>query len=357
MAQYPINTPDALYEAVNYLASGPSGLGQNFQGFSDYFDAYLTGNFRRPYSVTSSFITKVSNGVIGEFTVTVPDTDEIQIGSPVTGTGIGTNAIVVDITGLVITLSVANTNNIINGSVTFSTPPRQINILPIACSAAYQLGPSTFKYEFASPQLIPPFQLGNNLYGSGWSNNFYNDSQGGIGVIECTTTYAIFQVSSLYPGTGDDLGGGFVEVYNMNADISTDCNARVTVLGGTDRVFISAQLNNQISYVNPGAASELTYYVAINRYKGYPNDNPINPDFLFSFDATVFRETYYWDSISGSGTFADIETLFTTVLDQPGPGYYWYILDIRFEIPDGSQLYITTCKVGNRTMSVQVVKQ
>lgn len=294
MAQYPINTPDALYEAVNYLASGPSGLGQNFQGFSSYFDAFLTGNFRRPY--------------------TIDDTS------------------------------------------TLTTIP-VINVPPIACSAAYELSPRTFKYEFASAQPTPPFALGNNIRGSGWANGFYNGYQGAIGVVECTTTYAIFQTSSQYPGTGDDLGGGFVYVDNMNLQLSTDCNARVTVLGATDRVFVGGQINNTISYENPGAASDLTYRVQINRYKGDLNNDPVNPDYLFSFDATVFQESYFFTGLTGTGTTATIESIFTTVIDEPDPGYYWYIMEFTFEVDPGSQLYITTCELGNRSTSVQVVKQ
>ena len=50
MAQFPINTPQGLYEAVNYLASGPQGLGQNFAGFSSFEPAYLTGNYRFPFT-------------------------------------------------------------------------------------------------------------------------------------------------------------------------------------------------------------------------------------------------------------------------------------------------------------------
>ena len=33
MSQYPIVNRDDLIDGVNYLLSGPSGLGQNFQGF------------------------------------------------------------------------------------------------------------------------------------------------------------------------------------------------------------------------------------------------------------------------------------------------------------------------------------
>ena len=34
MSQYPIDNPDSLVEAVNYLLSGPTSLGQNFEGMS-----------------------------------------------------------------------------------------------------------------------------------------------------------------------------------------------------------------------------------------------------------------------------------------------------------------------------------
>ena len=50
MSQYPIDSAEGVYEAVNYLASGPSGLGQDFQGFSSYTDGYVTGNFRKPFT-------------------------------------------------------------------------------------------------------------------------------------------------------------------------------------------------------------------------------------------------------------------------------------------------------------------
>ena len=52
MAKYPVEIGDdeGTADALNYLLSGPAGLGQNFAGFSSYTPAYLTGNFRKPYS-------------------------------------------------------------------------------------------------------------------------------------------------------------------------------------------------------------------------------------------------------------------------------------------------------------------
>ena len=52
MANYPISGGDdqSLLDAVNYSISGPSGLGQQLQGFSDYNSLQLTGNYRIPYT-------------------------------------------------------------------------------------------------------------------------------------------------------------------------------------------------------------------------------------------------------------------------------------------------------------------
>lgn len=295
MSQYPINTADGLYEAVNYLASGPSGLGQNFAGFSDYTDSYLTGNFRKPFSQKT---------------------------------------------------------------------PANIDVGPILCSSAVQLDDKTFQYNFASAQPSPPFSLGNNISGSGWSNGFYNGGQGVVGVVKSTTTYIIFQTVSSYPGIGDDTGGGYVS-FNVTNPVgtavgdrlsnSTDCNARVTVTGGTDRVFIGSQLTNTLSYTCT-TTSDLNYKVQVNRYKAFLNNDPVNPDFLFLFDKTVFEKSYSYTGLSGTGTLPETETIFSTVIDQPVSSYYWYILELQFNA-DAGDISVTEAKLGLRSLSAQVVKQ
>ena len=66
ITKYPIEVSDSegIVDAVNYLLSGPSGLGQNFAGFSSYTPVkYLTGNFRIPYTQAnpaSLYVTGIS---------------------------------------------------------------------------------------------------------------------------------------------------------------------------------------------------------------------------------------------------------------------------------------------------------
>ena len=283
MSQFPINTKQGLYEAVNYLASGPSGLGQDFAGFSSFQPAYLTGNFRLPFTQST---------------------------------------------------------------------PSTLYIAPIACSKAEPLDDYTFKYTFSSTQSTPPFSNGQPLIGAAWTDSFYNGSWAPIGVATCTTTYVIVRSSSAYPGQPADLAGGFVELSANGVLDSTDCNARVIVNSGTDRVFISAQLVDTISYTGSG---DLTYKVQINRYVGFLNNDPTNADYLFIFDATVAERSYTRSGLSGTGTLAEIETVFSTAIDTPVPGFYWYILEVEFDTT--GSLEITQAEFGLRSLSSQVVKQ
>ena len=53
MSQYPINDSTGVYNAVNYLVSSPQSIGQDFNGISEYLPAYLTGNYRLPFTSTT----------------------------------------------------------------------------------------------------------------------------------------------------------------------------------------------------------------------------------------------------------------------------------------------------------------
>jgi hypothetical protein len=281
MSSFPVADGDAVQDAVNYLLSGPSGLGQFFAGYSSYQPKYLTGNYRIPF--TQDTLTR-------------------------------------------------------------------LYVAPIACSSAVQLDDRTFQYNFSSAQATPPFNNGNNISGSGWTNGFYDGNQGVIGVVKCTTTYVIFRTNGFYPGIGDDLTGGNVYLDNVDVLTSTDCDVRVVVSGGTDRIFISGQLDELLGNTGSG---DLTATIQINRYIGQLNTDPINPDYFFNFDATVAEKVYEYTGLT-TGTQL-IETVFSTLIDQPAPGFYRYILEVTFA-PTGS-LIVETDVLKLRSLSAQVVKQ
>jgi hypothetical protein len=287
MAKFPVELGDdeGVIEAINNLLSGPSGLGQNFAGFSSFTPAWLTGNFRVPYTQPSLARLYVPN---------------------------------------------------------------------IALSQSEMLDGRTWKFTFATEQATPPFALGNGIVVKNVDNSFYDDTYLQIGVVECTTTYVIARTTVGYTVIAPSPGG-YVYTITGTGAVSSDANARVTVTGGTDRVFISAQVDNTISYTAT-EADTLTYTVEINRYFGFSNNDPTNPDFLFDFSGTVARKVYTYNVTAGDNTLPQQETIFTSLLDTPEVGFYWYILDLSFDFAN-NLAEITTSELGLRSLSVQVVKQ
>lgn len=306
MAKFPVEVSDkeGIIEGLNYVMSGPSGLGQNFAGFSNYKPYWLTGNFRVPY--TKAFWSDEAKQEV--------------------------NA------------------------------PALLYVAPISLATSEMLDGRTWKFTFATVQKTPPFALGNGITVAGVSDDFYNDTYGTIGVTKCTTEYVIARTTTSYPIHGAGTGGT-VKLITGTGFNSTDCNARVTVTGGSDRVFISAQLDNVLTYLINTTPATLIYTVAVNRYKGFLNNDPINPDYLFDFDETVAQKSYAHAGLSGSGTIPLTESVFTTVLDKPAPGFYWYILEVKFEFnthlvakKSEQNGQVTSGLVGLRSLSAQVVK-
>ena len=375
--QFPIQTGNdtAQADALNYLLSGPSGLGQDFQGYQQWTTGWLTGNFRTPYTVLS--YNAVCSGIAGEYTIVAAanfDTNALTVGMVVSGYGVAPGAVIVSIgtpttEGTTITLDLANTENFNDNDtntvdLTFSPAnPPLLFVDGIDCSSAVRLDPYTFQFNFITTQPAPPFVPGNNITSYDWTDNFYNDKWPRGGVTSCTVDHVVVKTTNPYPNQPDDLLGGKVKYFvtttapDVNA-LSTDCNSKITVTGGTDRVFISAQLINTISYTAT-TSSDLNYAVAINRYKGYPNDDPANPGYVFDLDKTIAKKIYQYPGLVGvDQTLPEVETIFSTFPDSDiAPGYYWYIMDVTFQVTNGGDLQVTQSTLGLRSMSTQVVKQ
>jgi hypothetical protein len=298
MAQFPVSAGTGMEDGVNYLLSGPGGLGQNFAGFDSYSPVkYMTGNFRIPFSQATA----------------------------------------------------AN-----------------LYITGIGISLAEQIDDRTIKYTFTgAPLAAPPFNLGNALTVTGVVPAAYNSQElkdaGAsiyqIGVIECTDTYVLVRtVGIIREGLGVYASGGSIEYNVMDLYNSTDCDVRVTVTGATDRVFVGGQLDQLISYEVTSGPADMTVYVGINRYKAFINSDPINPDYIFEFDDTVVEKAYEYTGLTGTGTLSLLETIFATIVDEPVPAYYRYILEVYFETVTGS-IYVTQNELRLRSIAAQVVKQ
>jgi len=283
--------------------SGPGGLGQNFGGVTSSVPNWVTGNFRTPY--TQSTIAQLY----------VPD---------------------------------------------------------ILLSGAEMLDLRTYKYTFDTTQTPAPFSLGNGINVEGFTDPQYNSDNNGtaaIGVVECTTTYVIVRslsdADSIHApeATASAIAYYYSTARNVAADPYAKSNfisvqdLRVTVTGGTDRVFINSQSDITLTYT--ATTSGTAYVVAdIERWKGNPNSDPTNPEYFFQFDATQIYKVYSFPFTAGTHTIDTFTNIFTSVLDQPKIGFYryFYNLGLGSTATVIADFQFTKCEVNVRTMSTQVVK-
>lgn len=370
MAKFPVEIGDqeGMVDAINYTLSGPSGLGQNFGGVNFSQPSWLTGNFRPPF--TRLPISTLGLGADTGTSITASDPTGILIGQYVSGTGIGTGALVAGTYtagSTTVPLTVANSGPV-SGTINFyNTVPDNLYVAPIALSTAQWIDEYTRKFTFSAAQPSPPFLPGNSVTTSGISIAGYNEKFIGPGVVECTTTYVTVKSNTPQSILGAGTGGtvGYFNTIQAPASgtvaaaetyLKTDCATRLTVSSPTDRVFINATLDNIISYTAT-AASDIQYSVLINRYLAITNNDPVNPDFLFSFQETIAERAYTTSVGIGSGTL-EFDTIFGSVIDEPDSAFYLYRMDIQFRIVNtGGAAQIDRSEVRLRNLTGQVVKQ
>ena len=306
VAKYPVDAGDSegITDAVNYLLSGPSGLGQNFQGFADYLPGYLRPSSKQPWSLP------IDTGLNPSIYLALP----INNAFPCDTDGVAT--------------------------------PSQVSVY--------------IRLDFTTPYATAPFQFGDsldihNVIDDGSGDSQYNYD--GYLVFKCTTDYVIATFDFTEYTWAVYISGGDVGRDYMNYELDTDCNARVTVEGATQQVFVSAQLNLAWDIV-VNSGHNYIVKVQIKRFRGFPSQTAGSPEYLFADGVIVSEKTFLKDgSISGP---AALEAIFTTVLDKPSFGYYWYILDVYFDMPTSvapHDVEIGKVTTGLRSLTAQVIKQ
>jgi len=284
-----------IVEGVNFALSGPGGLGQSFAGFSSYDPKYITGNFRTPFTQTST--AKMSVAPISL-----------------------SNAQVLDDRTIKYTFTTAQA----------SPPFSNGNGLTIT-----GITPASFNSA--------------NLKAAGTSIN-------PIGVIECTTTYVTLRtVAAIVTPLGSYSSGGSISYSCMDAYLSTDGDVAVTIQGAQERVFVSAQLDQRVNYAVSSGPAAMDVYVEINRYTAFLNNDPTNPEFIYDDRTTIVTKYYSFTGLAGTGSLPLIETVFSNAIDNPTPGLYRYILEVYFQTISGT-LEVTSDVVELRSTSAQVIK-
>ena len=78
-----------------------------------------------------------------------------------------------------------------------------------------------------------------------------------------------------------------------------------------------------------------------------------------NYDTTLAYKIYNFSAAAGSDTTPEYETIFSTIVDNPPPGYYRYFIQIGLASndPDITAAQFTQGIMGLRALSAQVVKQ
>jgi hypothetical protein len=311
MAQFPIEIDDSqgINEAINYLLSGPSGLGQNFEGFSAYVPVYIRPSGRQPWSLATE---------VGDPPVPQPLDPSVYLALPVT-------------------------NIVIDGG-------NPSSFLTVSFTAAYT---------------DAPFQFGDKLDIAGVVETGSDETLNNTGfvVYSCTaSTVTIGYNGEFLPFDWNTYvsGGTIGRNYLDGTAMDTECNARVTVAGATDQVFVSAQLDLTWEY-DCVTATDYAVVIAITRLRGFPTTTPGSNDYLFADTVVVSEKSFARSVAPGTGT-QSLEAVFTTVLDGPDLnfGYYWYILTVEFVMPETEPPFSTTigrATTALRSLTAQVIKQ
>jgi hypothetical protein len=359
MSQYPLDTGSNLVEAVNYLLSGPSGLGQNFEGISavgldadtsaDLFfvpvQTWYTGlPFFGPVSFRTSEESPGSQDdpadpgdpdVYYPIWNTLPGGLTVTAITPVTATGR-------DIT---VTVTLGSLNNESAAPWTNGQVVVLSGITPSSLNGTY----TVVNYDISS--LSVPYDT-------------------------VTLRSDIVQTWAAYTSGGVlSINDTFTQFKEQR--FLTGLQAVVTVTGPTDRVFISSQSGSLsvYTYTKFDAIASYTPKVKlqINRYRAIATttrpdsaDGEYYQGFQWQFDKTIVNlsKIIAWDAIGSEvkvNNYGDI--IYNNVIDNPGIGTYLYAFQLsqyaeRDASPDDGAILIVGAKTtGVRSFTAQAIKR
>ena len=373
ISKYPIEISDGegIVDAINYLLSGPAGLGQNFDGFSDYSPLVMRPTFARPFTLpatttldaswylrlaatsagpTPSNPTQfITIGFAGYTDAPFQFGDTLRLtGFEDSGLPYGVDAALDTPTGTKATLATTTTfGPLATTTVTGTGSGAKVSVtLTAGASTPYTSGNTVTQVDifnvgtgYTVGDTIKI--LGSALGGTSPANDltltvnavdaeFYNDS---YFVYSSTASTVTLYTQPVYNWPTVTVLGKINRAF-INTAISTDCSGQVVVNSITQRNFITAQVDFTYT-VDTGTAPPLPAYytetdfdivIQVNRYTVGRN---ANGNQVFSYQTTVSQKIL--SETPTSPTFGEASAVFTTVIDQQlNYGSYVYLLEIAF---------------------------
>jgi hypothetical protein len=364
MPQFSVSTEQGIIDGINYLLSGPSGLGQSFDG--SYTSGLLTPQAPN-MTQAETYITGNlgSTQLIDDLLVNPQTVDrylDYLLPTDLYYPGISTLPAGITITGIT-----AITNTVIE--ITFTptvlanyTQTPFVNNQRVSITGA---SPTVYNGVYTVIAYDEPAEFGAPSF----AVKLLSDTA------KTFTTYtsgAVARVNSAFTDTQTQM-------------IPTGAQAFVTVTGRDQRVFLSSQSNfdfyTYVKFDNIAAYQPIAY-ININRYRpitrttqpdntrgalGYPAGAVrIYRGFVWELDATVVRKPFLleWDAIGSEVKVNQLGLqIFNNIIDSPEPDYYWYTLEIEIEAQrdaapnDGCILPVGLRTQDTLSFAAQVVKQ
>ncbi len=362
MPQFSVSDQQGLVDGVNYLLSGPSGLGQSFDGsYADGLltpqapnmtqaESYVTGNLGNTQTIASLL---VDPKIVDRYKDYLLPTDFYYPGFSTLPAGLTITAItainnnIIEITYTPTVLNNYTTTPFVNNQrVTLS------GVTPSNFDGTYTVVEYAEPGEFAAPSFAVRLLADT-------AQTWPAYTTGGIATVNDNFTLAQTQM------------------------IPTSAQAFVTVSGRDQRVFLSSQcyfdFYTYVKFVDILGYQPLTY-LNINRYRAIakttlpdnyqasydPDEQRIYGGYVWQFDGSPVRRPFLldWDSIGSEVKINQLGLqIFNNIIDTPEPDYYWYTLEIEIESSrdvapsDGCILPIGLRTQGTLSFAAQVVKQ
>jgi len=284
---------------------------------ADYLSTYSLAAF-------SLVTTTATSGVTGQNTITVSSGSNIATGQAVTGTGIGSGALVLAVTGTTVYLSVVNTGTV-SGTITFQGPyqyllNKDVNFIREAFpypgstgmpthyaifgpqsalpnELSFMMGPTPdqnyaveLHYFFYPPSIIPGIIIslpGSFTAGSGYPNGtYYNQAlTGGTGV-NATATIVVSGgvVTSVSLETG---GSGYASGDVLSISLATGSGFAMTIT--------SLNQTNGMTWLGDNYDAALLYGTLVEAYTFMKGEK----------DLMVFYDTKYKEALSQAKRLGD----------------------------------------------------
>jgi hypothetical protein len=396
MAQYPVSDAQGMQEGLNYVLSGPNGTGQFFNGISEFQSASLSGNYRPPFINNGGYLTVApislaTSEYLGpqtwKFTfASAQAAPPFQLGNNVTvdGTSI---SFYNDYWGPIGVTECTTTYCVVQTAGSYSDP-----------------GPAT------GGEIYSILDTNNALADEGWTstdcnakvnvtgaqdrvfiaaqiNNNFTFSKAYTGVYSYTAAINRYKAFSNNDPTNPEYLFDFDKTisqqeYSYSLDATVNQAATFTVTSG-----VPATRQLQRTYFVPnvpttsgtGNGVNLNITIAAGATLAYTTTGA-NPNTIIEIAGEDGGENYTVGdvitidgadlggtsgvndlvlTVATTSSFADTqqqETIFGTVIDEPDPGYYWYILELKWFSTTPDDLTVGQSTLGFRNLTVQVVK-